>query len=254
MGTSGYSYPWNKGKPTPFAWYLGQGFETVEINASFYRFPSKTWIRAWEIAPAGFDFAIKVHRSITHFARLQGRALELFEKFRNTLKEIENKISFWLFQMPESFGANEQNLELVKDFFTKISLANKAVIEFREASWWNYADRVEKLGAVFCSVDAPDLPRKILSTNGVVYLRLHGRKAWYSWIYTDQELLEIAKKVEEAAAQKKYIFLNNDHGMIPNSKFLIKALESKDPGLGEKSLRAAKEKEGREVNRDFSFL
>jgi uncharacterized protein YecE (DUF72 family) len=110
IGTSGYSYPWNKGKPTPFAWYLSKGFKTVEINASFYRFPSTSWINAWKIAPRDFDFSIKVHRSITHYARLQGHAIDLFEKFRDSLKEVKEKISFWLFQLPETFQGNEENL------------------------------------------------------------------------------------------------------------------------------------------------
>ncbi|MDH2901698.1 MAG: DUF72 domain-containing protein [archaeon] len=66
-----YSYPWNKGKPTPFAWYLAQWFKTVEINASFYRFPLQSWINAWNFAPKDSDFAIKVNRSITNYAGLQ---------------------------------------------------------------------------------------------------------------------------------------------------------------------------------------
>ncbi len=228
IGTSGYSYSWNKGKPSPFAWYLAQGFKTVEINASFYRFPSKSWVKAWKIAPKDFDFAIKAHRSITHFARLGGRAVEIFNDFRNTLREIESKISFWLFQMPESFVANQQNVDAVVDFLSKVQLGIKAVIEFRDGSWWKRVAEVEESGAVFCSVDAPKLPREIISTNGVVYLRLHGREQWYSWIYTEAELEEIAQKILKADAVKKYIFLNNDHGMIPNSKFLMEELAVED--------------------------
>jgi hypothetical protein len=39
IGTSGYTYSWNKKKPTAFQWYINQGFNSVEINASYYRFP-----------------------------------------------------------------------------------------------------------------------------------------------------------------------------------------------------------------------
>jgi uncharacterized protein YecE (DUF72 family) len=45
IGTSGYTYSWNKGKFDPFMWYVSQGFNSVEINASFYRFPAESWIR-----------------------------------------------------------------------------------------------------------------------------------------------------------------------------------------------------------------
>jgi uncharacterized protein YecE (DUF72 family) len=227
IGTSGYSYPWNKGKPTPFAWYLAQGFKTVEINASFYRFPFRNWIKAWKIAPKDFDFAIKVHRSITHYSRMKGRASELFGQFKNSLSDVGEKISFWLFQMPESFQASAENLESMHDFLSRSQLGNKAVVEFRHPSWWKHLDEVREDGAVFCSVDAPKLPREMISMNGVVYLRLHGRKTWYSWIYTEEELKEIVVDIHSANAARKYVFLNNDHGMLPNGNFLMKELSLK---------------------------
>lgn len=225
IGTSGYSYPWNKGKPSPFAWYIAQGFKTVEINASFYRFPFRSWIKAWSIAPKDFDFAIKVNRSITHYTRLQDNALDLFHRFAGTLSDVKDKITFWLFQMPESFEASSKNIRSVNDFFSAIELGNKAVVEFRHESWWGHRDEIEKLGAVFCSVDAPKLPREIISMNDVVYLRLHGREKWYATIYNEEQLKEIIDEMLPLNAEKKYVFLNNDHGMIPNGKFMMEEVD-----------------------------
>jgi uncharacterized protein YecE (DUF72 family) len=115
IGTSGYSYSWNQGKPNPFEWYVVQGFNSVEINASFYRFPPESWIRTWISAPENFTFSIKVHRSITHFNKLKGKSLELWKKFRNSLRSLENKgiIDFWLFQMPLTYKYNQENLRRV---------------------------------------------------------------------------------------------------------------------------------------------
>lgn len=70
VGTSGYSYFWNKGKPTTFKWYCNQGFSTVEVNISFYRFSMPNWIKTWKKCPPSFGFSIKVHRSITHYKKL----------------------------------------------------------------------------------------------------------------------------------------------------------------------------------------
>lgn len=54
IGTSGYTYSWNKRRPTAFAWYVKQGFNSVEINASYYRFPLDSWIKTWRAsAPPG---------------------------------------------------------------------------------------------------------------------------------------------------------------------------------------------------------
>src|SRR5918996_1547125 len=81
IGTSGYSYSWNKAKQNAFEWYISQGFNSVEINYSFYRFPPVKSIKFWQIkAPTNFSLSIKVHRSITHYNRLkQPRSIELWD-------------------------------------------------------------------------------------------------------------------------------------------------------------------------------
>lgn len=105
IGTSGYSYSWNKAKPDAFECYIGQGFNSVEINYSFYRFPQVTSIKFWQTkAPKDFTFSIKVHRSVTHYNRLKKpRSIQLWDEFSKNFEPLENKIDFWLFQMPASF-------------------------------------------------------------------------------------------------------------------------------------------------------
>ena len=224
VGTSGYSYFWNLGVPTPFQWYCKQRFDTVEINASFYCFPPSSWIRTWRKAPENFDFSIKVHRSITHYWRLKIDAVETWNKFKSRFEEMKNKITLWLFQMPPDFAATTENLRLFSGFFSRLNLGNSAVIEFRHPSWWREKGICEDVGAAFCSVDAPGLPSEIVSMNDVLYLRLHGREVWYAYTYTEEELKEIIKEIEKHAVQKKYVYLNNDHGMLPNAKFLMKEI------------------------------
>ncbi|MGQ9514320.1 MAG: DUF72 domain-containing protein [Thermoproteota archaeon] len=222
IGTSGYSYYWNEGKPTPFEWYLKQGFHTVEINASFYRFPLPSWVKEWSKAPDIFDLSIKVHRSITHYAKFRGRAIDLWRRFKAPLSKVEDKISFWLFQMPSLYTYSEKNVETLSSFFGELDLGNKAVIEFRDPLWWRHIDKIGRIGISFCSVDAPGLPRDIVAINDVVYVRLHGRKAWYSYIYTKGELRGIIRRIDRARASKKHVYLNNDEGMLENGKFLTK--------------------------------
>lgn len=225
VGTSGYSYYWNEGKPTPFEWYLMQGFPTVEINASFYRFPSKSWVKTWSRAPEGFDFSIKVHRSITHYVKLRENALVLWRKFTTPLRDIKSRISFWLFQMSPAYVYSQENVDTLSKFFKATNLGNNAVVEFRNSSWWEHVNMIEEIGVAFCSVDAPGLPRNVIAVNDVLYLRLHGRTTWYSYIYDDEELTEIMNGVYEARASRKYVYLNNDEGMLENGKYLMELSE-----------------------------
>lgn len=171
IGTSGYTYSWNKKQPSQFEWYVNQGFNFVEINASYYRFPLESWIDTWRAsAPRNFTFSIKVDRSITDYLRLKGdRALDLWNRFSKTLEGIYDKIDFWLFKMPRTFRYTERNLETVRVFFEKSALTKdskvKVVVEFRDCSWWEAIDKLEDLGVVFCSVDAPGLPRTVHVTS-----------------------------------------------------------------------------------------
>ncbi|MGQ9460007.1 MAG: DUF72 domain-containing protein [Candidatus Bathyarchaeaceae archaeon] len=221
VGTSGYSYFWNEGVPSPFQWYCKQGFNTVEINVSFYRFPVRSWIKTWIKCPSDFDFSIKVHRAITHYQRLKPNAIKTWLKFKSLLKEMEDKISFWLFQMPPDFAATSENMTRLSKFFPELNLGNSAVIEFRHASWWNQKSVCKDVGATFCSVDAPDLPREIVSMNDALYVRLHGRETWYGYVYSERELEEMIEAIKKLDASKKYIYLNNNHGMLPNGKFIM---------------------------------
>jgi uncharacterized protein YecE (DUF72 family) len=228
IGTSGYTYSWNASRPSPFLWYVNQGFNSVEINASYYRFPMQSWIDTWKAgAPKDFTFSIKVNRSITDYLRLRGeRALELWTQFSKTLDGIRNRIDFWLFKMPKTFRYAEQNLETVRVFFEKAGLANnnndtKAVIEFRDSSWWEAIDKIGEIGIVFCSVDAPGLPRTITTTSHSLYLRIHGYKEWYRYIYSKAELDELLNSVVNQDAKKKAVYLNNDHGMLQNGLYLL---------------------------------
>ena len=159
---------------------------------------------------------IKVNRYITHYAGLKGeRAIESWYKFSKTLYTINDKIDFWLFKMQPSFKYTLENLEIVSNFFSQIKLLNpsnshyKIVIEFRDSSWWKVIDKIENIGLVFCSVDAPGLPRDRIVTNKAIYLRIHVYKEWYRYIYSQAELDAILTSIKKANAEKKAIYLNN---------------------------------------------
>jgi|SRR5437588_3279180 len=224
IGTSGYTYSWNKAKPSPFKWYIDQHFNSVEINASFYRFPTQNWTKTWQAsAPKDFTFSIKVNRSITHYTKLKGnKSFELWNRFVKTLEPLKHKIDFWLFQMPASYKYSIENTRTITAFFEKAKLPkNNAVIEFRDSSWWKQVRAIAKIGLVFCSVNAPGLPNDIITTNNTNYLRLHGSKEWYDYVYSKRDLDNILLKIKKSKAKKKAIYLNNDHGMLKNGLYLL---------------------------------
>jgi uncharacterized protein YecE (DUF72 family) len=106
--------------------------------------------------------------------------------------------------MPPSFRYTLENLEIVRKFLTNTRLDNnKTVLEFRDSSWWEIIDKIAEIGIIFCSVDAPGLPRTRIVTNNAMYLRVHGCKKWYSYIYSNTELDTMISSVKKLKADRK---------------------------------------------------
>ena len=80
-----------------------------------------------------------------------------------------------------------------------------------------------KLSLTVVSVDSPQTTW-IVSSNGIVYLRMHGREEWYAYDYSEEELREIAEKIVELNPREVYVFFNNNHWMLGNAKLMLKIL------------------------------
>lgn len=224
VGTSGYDYYWNKRTPSAFEWYCAQGFNSVEVNATFYRYPTERMAKVWARAPQGFAFSVKVHRSITHYSKLSDRAPELWEAFTRPLRPLQDKVAFWLYQLPPSYHYSGEALRRLKDYFSTLKHPGTPVVEFRSPEWWAHTGELEGLGVAFCSVSAPRLPEDLVELQGVVYLRLHGRTEWYSYVYDEGELDEILDRLERSKATKIAVYFNNDLGMFENALYAARRL------------------------------
>lgn len=78
IGTSGFLYEHWRGRfyaPSSRGAELehyANYFDTVELNVTFYRMPSRETFRSWASrVPDGFLFAVKASRYLTHVRRLQ---------------------------------------------------------------------------------------------------------------------------------------------------------------------------------------
>jgi uncharacterized protein YecE (DUF72 family) len=79
IGTSGWQYADWKERLYPkelpqTRWlpYFSERFDTVEVNATFYRMPTTEVVDRWrEAVPSDFTFAFKASRYLTHLRRLR---------------------------------------------------------------------------------------------------------------------------------------------------------------------------------------
>jgi len=221
VGTSGYFYfHWKKRfypeELSIYKWfnYYAKFFNTVEINATFYRWPKETTIKQWknkgkklEKEGREFLFTLKVNQRITHIKKLKGIKRDLLEFYR--LAEIlKPYLGCILFQMPPSLKFDEKRLE---NFVNELNDNYINVIEFRHPSWWTKETYdILKNKSVFCVVSAPSLPEKFIKTREIVYVRFHGKQRWYGSNYSDKELKEWSEKIKNSKAKIAFCYFNND--------------------------------------------
>lgn len=226
VGTSGWLYSWNKGRSLD--WYVKySGLNAIELNSSFYRLPKPNMVNSWVNKASALRWSIKAYRYISHVAKLSGNASEWWRKMIELFKPLNSSIDYYLIQLPPSFKYTNDNLNRLREFVSEIGGGGRIAVEFRERGWFsdNVVNSINETGATMVSIDSPEI-RWIGCSNGVIYLRMHGRSNWYLHNYSDDELLEVAKAIESLNPIKVYVFFNNDHWMLENARTMLSILRN----------------------------
>jgi len=220
IGTSGWSYRHWLGRFYPpdlaprqwFAYYV-QHFPTVEINASFYRLPSRQQFARWaQVASSrpGFRFAVKASRLITHVRRLADAEDELGHLLA-AAGGLGPALELVLFQLPPGF---ERDVERLSSFLARLPARPRFAIEFRHPSWFEPAvlDLVSTSGGtvVVALGGRCPAPEELPFTGPFGYVRVH--HGAFGIGLTDEEMAALAARLEQLAASGRegYVYFNND--------------------------------------------
>lgn len=219
-GCSGWNYAhWRevvypRGLP-PRRWleYYSTLFDTVEVNATFYRLPLRTAVARWvEQTPPGFVFTIKASRYLTHVKRLTELG-EGIERFFERLEPLvaSPKLGPVLWQLPESFRRDDARLA---GALARLP-PGRNCFEFRHESW--FADEVYALlreHAVALVVgDHPLRPFQTLElTADWTFVRFHYGTRGRGGNYSRSELEEWRVRIERwrDGGIDVYAYFNND--------------------------------------------
>ncbi len=236
VGTSGWTYDHWKGNfyPADLAknrWFEHYAtiFSTVEVNATFYRtFQDTTYQKWYDKAPADFSYVLKAPKPVTHYKHLIDAEDEI-QAFWRSANLLGDKFGLILLQVAPD---TPYDLERLEKALRAFSDPGRVAVEFRNDQWYNEEVRglLTRLGAVFCDADSPRSHLRGWVTSQTAYIRLHGRRHWYSYNYSDAELADIAERARNMAGEGAscvYIFFNNDfEGYAPvNAQVLKKMLD-----------------------------
>jgi uncharacterized protein YecE (DUF72 family) len=219
VGCSGWNYAaWRerfypKGLP-PSRWldHYAKHFDTVEVNNTFYRLPSKTAVAGWvEQTPQEFVITIKASRYLTHMKRLAnvGRGVEVFYERIEPLVESP-KMGPVLWQLPENFHRDDERLASALDGLPP----GRHCFEFRHASW--FVPEVYALlrgrGAALVIGDHPERPFQTHEmTTDWTFIRFHRGSRGRGGNYSDSELDTWKRRIAGWRRRVEvFAYFNND--------------------------------------------
>ncbi len=196
VGCSGWVYKHWRGLFYPEGlpqkrWFerYAEEFDTVEINASFYRVPLATTFEGWrDKAPPGFRYAVKVNRFITHMKKLLDCEAEV-DRFIALARPLGDRLGPLLYQLPPSL---HKDLDRLDAFLARLPADLEQVVEFRHKSWYDedVLALLDRRGVGFVTHDLKGLKSPRWASGRTAYVRFHGTAGKYHGRYSDEALLD----------------------------------------------------------------
>jgi uncharacterized protein YecE (DUF72 family) len=219
IGCSGWMYDdWRsvvyRGAPKRewFERYTGL-FDTVELNATFYRLPQMTTVERWAAAaPPGFCYALKLGQFGSHRMKLRDPAGWVGHHVER-LDVLGTHAGPTLVQLPPNWRVNVERLD---EFLSAWPRRHRVAVELRHPSW--VADEVfsvlERHAAALCLHDLLE-HHPLVRTTSWTYLRFHGTRPLvepYHGRYGSRRLAPLARLLDGWVGEGTdvYAYFNND--------------------------------------------
>ncbi|HYB99933.1 MAG TPA: DUF72 domain-containing protein [Candidatus Limnocylindrales bacterium] len=207
----------------------------VEINSSFYRSHRRRTYERWAASvPAGFRFAVKAPRTITHDRHLIGAQQEL-TRFLDEAGGLGAKLGPLLVQLPPSLALDLKSAHL---FFGALREAHlgQVACEPRHRTWFTPQAEQLLLAYQVARVAADPAPApgagRPGAWRGLTYYRLHGSPEMYTSSYDEPFLDELGTRLwrDVASGPAWVIFDNTRYGAATlNALWLERRLLSGPP-------------------------
>jgi uncharacterized protein YecE (DUF72 family) len=252
IGCSGWNYDhWRHGVFYPprcparrWLAFYARHFETVEVNATFYRLPRTDSVARWVAeTPPGFTFAVKVSRYITHVKRLTDTAEHLPLLYRRIEPLCRSpKLGPLLWQLPPTFQYDfdrlARTLELLDDGL-------RHAFEFRHPSWFREETfaLLRDHGVALVIGDRPEVNdfQAHELTAGFTFVRFHGGTRGANGNYAHSELDDWARRLRSWSERVEvFAYFNNDwEGYAIENALYLKAQLGQPAAVDEQLLAFA---------------
>jgi uncharacterized protein YecE (DUF72 family) len=225
-----------------------QHFPLVELNFTFYQLPSAaTLARLAEQTPPGFQFLVKLPRTLSHEEDPRDLA-----GFRQAVIELQRRrrLLGLLCQLPQATHRSRRHENWLDQMARELAEFHLAV-EFRHHSWaaQEVTEWLRERHLDLVAVDVPDLdrlyPRGLVYSGPRIYVRFHSRTAnnWYlsdkeryDYDYSDEALTDWIEALQTTppGTTSAWLLFNNCHRAqaAANAQRLRQLLAERSAGKG----------------------
>ncbi len=193
--------------------YYATQFNSIELNATFYKTPSKSQVEQWkDKTPAGFKFFPKIPMSISHYSRLLNSAQKL-EEFIDAVALFEEKLGMCFLQLIDNYKPKDFNR--LADFLSLVPKGFPFGVEVRNKEWFEpeiatrFYQLLEELQISNIIVDTPgrrDMMHMRLTTP-TAFIRFVGSNHPVDYQRLD-EWVQRLKQWQEEGLQQLYFFVH----------------------------------------------
>lgn len=225
-GTSGFSYPsWIGGfyptgtRSADLLRAYAERLDAVELNNTFYQFPTESRIGAWCAAtPGSFRFTAKAQQRVTHWARLADPVQT--RRLADAVRPFGDRLGATLVRVPDTFQRDDDRLG---SFLDSWPVDLPVAFDLRHPSWLDdeVLARVAGHGnAAWVAADRDELPEpaRVFLTAPFLYVRLR-RSA-----YVDGDLGDWADRLVPFLDDGRDVFVFFRHTDDPSAPLLAERL------------------------------
>ena len=197
--------------------YYASQFNSIELNATFYRLPSPMQIQKWyEATPANFRFFPKVIQHVSHLRRLNVNAFPILEEYLSAVAGFREKLGTVFLQMHANFSPKEW--DKFQGFVDNWPESWPLAVEFRHTDWFNNPHISEKLYGI---LEEKGIGNILVDTPGrrdLLHMRLTNREAFVRFVGTDhpsdqerlQDWVARLQKWSESGLRRISFFMHQD--------------------------------------------
>jgi uncharacterized protein YecE (DUF72 family) len=198
IGTGGWAYFNVPHKPALKAY--SETFRFVEVNYTFYEYPSTTMVERWRrTVPDEFTFTVRCHQDLTHRIGLKpaDQAYAVFSRMINICRILDAPFLHLL--TPASYVLDDIKIRQAEAFLSTLNLKDTRLAwEVRSPIPKELIKLMQDVGIIH-SVDVSKEEPSYKSD--AIYSRVFGKGKHNIYQFTDDELIEIDQNIRKAKAK-----------------------------------------------------